>query len=67
MVRHRVYFEVALELKSAVELHGLSLDPARVLAEGKVRSLRSDTLIEPDAPCPCGSGKKYGNCCGRVV
>mgnify|MGYP000815352248 FL=1 len=20
----------------------------------------------PDSPCPCGSGKKYKNCCGRV-
>lgn len=22
--------------------------------------------IGPDSPCPCGSGKKYKNCCGRV-
>ena len=89
--KHRLYMEdMALRLKSAVDLHGLSLDPARVLAEGKARSRRSgsypasleagipplvedvveagdDTLIEPAAPCPCGSGKKYGNCCGRVV
>lgn len=21
---------------------------------------------DPDAPCPCGSGKKYRQCCGRV-
>ena len=22
--------------------------------------------LTPDSPCPCGSGKKYKNCCGRV-
>lgn len=22
--------------------------------------------VTPDSPCPCGSGKKYKNCCGRV-
>ncbi|MEE1228931.1 MAG: SEC-C metal-binding domain-containing protein [Lachnospiraceae bacterium] len=21
--------------------------------------------IYPNDPCPCGSGKKYKNCCGR--
>ena len=21
--------------------------------------------ISPDAPCPCGSGKRYRQCCGR--
>ncbi|MFQ7396057.1 MAG: SEC-C metal-binding domain-containing protein, partial [Lachnospira eligens] len=20
---------------------------------------------DPNDPCPCGSGKKYKNCCGR--
>ena len=22
-------------------------------------------VVEPKAPCPCGSGKKYKNCCGK--
>ena len=22
--------------------------------------------LTPDSPCPCGSGKKYKNCCGRL-
>lgn len=21
--------------------------------------------IKPDDPCPCGSGKKYKDCCGK--
>lgn len=24
-----------------------------------------EKAIDPDAPCPCGSGKKYRQCCGR--
>ena len=30
---------------------------------GPVR--RTDKKIYPNDPCPCGSGKKYKNCCGR--
>jgi preprotein translocase subunit SecA len=26
---------------------------------------RSDKKIGRNAPCPCGSGKKYKKCCGR--
>ncbi|MBV8772210.1 MAG: SEC-C domain-containing protein [Deltaproteobacteria bacterium] len=22
-------------------------------------------MPDPDAPCPCGSGKAYKDCCGR--
>ena len=27
--------------------------------------IRSSAKIERNAPCPCGSGKKYKKCCGR--
>ena len=26
---------------------------------------RTDKKVYPNDPCPCGSGKKYKNCCGR--
>ena len=26
---------------------------------------RSDKKVYPNDPCPCGSGKKYKQCCGR--
>ena len=26
---------------------------------------RTEKKIYPNDPCPCGSGKKYKNCCGR--
>ena len=31
--------------------------------KGPVR--RSEKKVYPNDPCPCGSGKKYKNCCGR--
>ncbi len=27
---------------------------------------RSDAKVYPNSPCPCGSGKKYKNCCGKL-
>ncbi|MBQ4362136.1 MAG: SEC-C domain-containing protein, partial [Lachnospiraceae bacterium] len=27
--------------------------------------LRESKKVYPNDPCPCGSGKKYKNCCGR--
>jgi preprotein translocase subunit SecA len=32
-----------------------------------VKTIRRDTTkAKPNDPCPCGSGKKYKKCCGRV-
>jgi hypothetical protein len=28
-------------------------------------TVRKETKIYPNDPCPCGSGKKYKKCCGR--
>jgi len=30
----------------------------------KVEPLKADATPERNAPCPCGSGKKYKKCCG---
>ena len=32
----------------------------------KGRTVRKGKKIGPNDPCPCGSGKKYKNCCGDV-
>ena len=29
------------------------------------KTARADTKISRNAPCPCGSGKKYKQCCGK--
>lgn len=31
----------------------------------KVETVRKEKQPGPNEPCPCGSGKKYKNCCGR--
>lgn len=38
--------------------------PAAVLSNGTVRT--GTRKIYPNDPCPCGSGKKYKKCCGRL-
>ena len=35
----------------------------KIIADKKV--VRVERKIYPNDPCPCGSGKKYKNCCGR--
>ncbi len=32
----------------------------------KGRTVKKKEKIRPNDPCPCGSGKKYKNCCGNV-
>ncbi len=44
---------------------------AEVTSTNKDQSVQGPTKREsekvyPNAPCPCGSGKKYKNCCGRA-
>ncbi|MGA1789860.1 MAG: SEC-C metal-binding domain-containing protein [bacterium] len=33
--------------------------------QNKIIVMGNSPIIEQDAPCPCGSGKKYKNCCGE--
>ncbi|MCP4250732.1 MAG: hypothetical protein GY778_27150 [bacterium] len=53
-------------------LHGPDVDPlecsgARPVAEPQAVSTyrRHDARVGRNAPCPCGSGRKYKKCCGR--
>jgi preprotein translocase subunit SecA len=34
-------------------------------AQAKARPVRTGPKVGRNDPCPCGSGKKYKNCCGR--
>ena len=29
------------------------------------KTIKKDTKVGRNSDCPCGSGKKYKNCCGR--
>ncbi|MEG1291946.1 MAG: SEC-C metal-binding domain-containing protein [Lachnospiraceae bacterium] len=36
------------------------------IEQKKSGTIIKETKIYPNDPCPCGSGKKYKKCCGRV-
>ena len=61
----RVLFHVKVEQKVERE------EVAKVTGTNKDESTtkdpkrRTEKKIYPNDPCPCGSGKKYKNCCGR--
>lgn len=67
--RMTVYTVVRWDVEKAVEI----LDAYRIEMEKRNRrpatSLKvadkSGRKIGPNSPCPCGSGKKYKNCCGK--
>ncbi len=61
----RILFHVRVEQKverePAAKVTGTNKDTSAVQAPKK-RAVRK---IYPNDPCPCGSGKKYKQCCGR--
>jgi preprotein translocase subunit SecA len=34
-------------------------------AQAKAKPVRTGPKVGRNDPCPCGSGKKYKNCCGK--
>ncbi len=62
----RILFHIRVEQKverePAAKVTGTNKDTS--LASAPKR--RQDEKIYPNDPCPCGSGKKYKQCCGRM-
>ena len=60
----RLLFHVRVEQKvereQVAEVTGTNKDES---VKGPVR--RAEQKVYPNDPCPCGSGKKYKQCCGR--
>ncbi len=56
-----VKIEQKTEREEVVKATGTNKDDT--VARGPVR--RTDKKVQRNDPCPCGSGKKYKNCCGR--
>lgn len=56
-----VKVEEKVEREQVAKVTGTNKDES--LAKAPVR--RAAAKIYPNDPCPCGSGKKYKNCCGR--
>ncbi|WP_432628420.1 preprotein translocase subunit SecA [Brotaphodocola sp.] len=55
--------EQKLEREPAAKVTGTNRDESTVQAPKK----REEQKIYPNDPCPCGSGKKYKQCCGRKL
>ncbi len=59
---YHVRIEQKVEREQVAQVTGTNKDES---AKGPVR--RAEGKIYPNDPCPCGSGKKYKQCCGRKV
>ena len=57
---YHVRIEQKVEREQVAEVTGTNKDEE---AKGPVR--RAQHKVYPNDPCPCGSGKKYKQCCGR--
>ena len=56
-----VKVEQKVEREEVAKVTGTNKDDTAKAAPKK----RANDKIYPNAPCPCGSGKKYKQCCGR--
>jgi tetratricopeptide (TPR) repeat protein len=43
-----------------------SLLNLKINSDGNVREKRNEK-VSRNAPCPCGSGKRYKHCCGKII
>ncbi len=56
-----IQVEQKVEREEVAEVTGTNKEEEQV----KKPKIRKSEKIYPNDPCPCGSGKKYKNCCGR--
>ncbi len=57
----RIRVEQKVEREQVAKVTGTNKDDSVAKAPAK----RSNAKVYPNDPCPCGSGKKYKQCCGR--
>ncbi len=61
----RILFDVRIEQnierEQVAKVTGTNKDDT--VPKGPVK--RAEAKVYPNDPCPCGSGKKYKQCCGR--
>ena len=56
-----VKVEQKVEREQVAKVTGTNKDDSLTKAPKK----RAEAKVYPNSPCPCGSGKKYKNCCGK--
>ena len=59
---YRIRIEKKVEREEVAKVTGTNKDETSTRAPKK----RTEKKIFPNDPCPCGSGLKYKQCCGRV-
>ncbi len=60
-VLYRVKMEQKVEREQVAKVTGTNKDDSL----GK-KPVKKEVRVYPNDPCPCGSGKKYKQCCGRL-
>ena len=60
---YHVQVEQKVEREQVAKVTGTNKDESAARAPKK----REHAKVYPNDPCPCGSGKKYKQCCGRKV
>jgi hypothetical protein len=59
---YHVQVEQKVEREQVAKISGTNKDESAQNAPKR----RAAAKVYPNDPCPCGSGKKYKQCCGRV-
>ena len=62
-VLYHVRIEQKVEREQVAKVTGTNKDDTSVRGPKK----REKAKVYPNDPCPCGSGKKYKQCCGRMA
>ena len=60
---YHVHVEQKIEREQVAKVTGTNKDDS----SAKAPVQRKEDKIYPNDPCPCGSGKKYKQCCGRKL
>ena len=60
---YHVHVEQKIEREQVAKVTGTNKDDSSV----KKPVQRKEDKVYPNDPCPCGSGKKYKQCCGRKM
>ena len=59
---YRVKIEQKVEREQVAKVTGTNKDDSA----GRKPVVKKEARIYPNDPCPCGSGKKFKQCCGRI-
>lgn len=58
-------FLIKVKIEVKIQLPKMPKRVAPVEVSGEVKESKTDKVVGRNDNCPCGSGKKYKNCCGK--